>query len=135
LEVCVIIEKADPARESFSDYSVDGAILTLAGITIDLALEEGDRQVIIRFGSCQGKAHRGLMPCCKHVADVVIPPRKYQTMEAEGPPRGITHSDTEAGEELPATRMETEPAPLDVESVVLHLWPVDETRGWAIQEE
>jgi hypothetical protein len=126
----MIIEKIDPARESFSDYSIDGAILTLAGVTIDLALEEGDQQVIIQFGSCQGKAHRGLMPGCRHIADVVIPPRKYQTVEVDGPPQGTGYTG-EGGE----PRTETAPAPLDVESVVLNLWPADETQGETIQEE
>jgi hypothetical protein len=131
----MIIEEIDPSRESFSDYSIDGTILTLAGVTIDLALEEGDQQVIIRFGSCQGKVHRGLIPCCKHVADVVIPPRKYQIVEVDGPPQGMTHNGM-AEEELPVTHTETVPAPLDVESVVLNLWPVDdEMQGETIQEE
>jgi hypothetical protein len=131
----MIIEKIDPVRESFSDYVIDGTILTVAGVTIDLALEEGDQQVIIQFGSCQGKVHRGLMPCCEHVADVVIPPRKYQTVEVDGPPQGMTHSGIGEDEELPATHTETMPVPLDVESVVLNLWPVDETQGQEIKEE
>jgi hypothetical protein len=131
----MIIEKIDPARESFSDYGIDGTILTLAGVTIDLALEEGDQQVIIQFGSCQGKVHRGLMPCCKHVADVVIPPRKYKTVEIDSPQQGMTQNGTGKDEELPAMHTETVPVPLDVESVVLNLWPVDETPGEAIQEE
>jgi hypothetical protein len=131
----MIIEKIDPARESFSDYNIDGAIVTLAGVTIDLALEEGDQQVIIQFGSCQGKVHRGLMPCCKHVADVIIPPRKYQTVEVNGPPQGMLHIGIGKNGELPATHTETVPVPLDVESVVLNLWPVDETQGEIIQEE
>jgi hypothetical protein len=131
----MIIEKIDPARESFSDYNIDGTILTLAGVTIDLAMEEGDQQVIIQFGSCQGKVHCGLMPCCKHIADVVIPPRKYQTVEFDGPPQGMTHSGIGENEELPATHTETVPVPLDVESVVLNLWPVDEMQGETIQEE
>jgi hypothetical protein len=131
----VIIEKIDPARESFSDYGINGTILTLGGVTIDLALEEADQQVIIQFGSCQGKAHRGLMPCCERVADVVIPPRKYRTVEAGGPLRGMTGGGEEKNNELPATHTETVPAPLDTESVVLKLWPVDETRAGTIQEE
>jgi hypothetical protein len=131
----MIIEKIDPARESFSDYSIDGSILTIAGATIDLALEENDQQVIIQFGICQGKVHRGLMPCCKHVADAVIPPRKYQTVEVDGPPQGMTYSGTGKKDELPATHTETVPVPLDAESVVLKLWPLDDTRGETIQEE
>jgi hypothetical protein len=131
----MIIEKIEPARESFSDYSIENTILTIAGLTIDLALEEGDQQVIIQFGSCNGKVHRGLMPCCEHVADVVIPPRRYETVEVDGPPQGMSHDGMNEGEELPATHTDTVPAPLDVESVVLNLWPVNETRDETIQEE
>jgi hypothetical protein len=132
----MIIEKIDPTRESFSDYSIENTILTIAGITIDLALEEGDQQVIIQFGSCNGKVHRGLMPCCKHVADVVIPPRKYQTVEVDGPSQEMTHSGIGENEEKPETHTETVPAPLDVESVILSLWPIDnDTQGETVQEE
>jgi hypothetical protein len=131
----MIIEKIDPGRESFSDYSIETTILTIAGLTIDLALEEGDQQVIIQFGSCNGKVHRGLMPCCEHVADVVIPPRRYETVEVDGPPQGMSHDGMNEGGELPATRTDTVPVPLDVESVLLNLWPVDETRDETIQEE
>jgi hypothetical protein len=130
----MIIEKIDPVRESFSDHSIENTILTISGLTIDLALEEDDQQVIIQFGSCNGKVHRGLMPCCEHVADVVIPPRKYETVEVDGPPQGMSHDGMNEGEE-PATHTETVPAPLDVESVILRLWLVEETRGETIQEE
>jgi hypothetical protein len=131
----MIIEKIDPIRASFSDYSIDGTMLTIAGLTIDLALEEGDQQVIIQFGSCRGKVHRGLMPCCEHVADVVIPPRKYQTVEVDGPPQGTAHNGMSEDNELPATHTETVPVPLDTESVVLSLWPVDEIQAETNQEE
>jgi hypothetical protein len=131
----MIIVKIDPSRESFNDYSIDGTMLTIAGLTIDLALEEGDQQVIIQFGNCQGKVHRGLMPCCRHVADVVIPPRKYQTVEADGPPQGMTHSGIENNGELPATHTEMVPVHLDAESVILNLWPMDKIRDGVIQEE
>jgi hypothetical protein len=131
----MIIKKIDPARESFSDYSIDDTILTIAGVTIDLALEEGDQQVIIQFGSCQGEVHRGLMPYCTHVADVVIPPRKHQTVEVEDPTQGMAHGGIGENGELPATHTEMSPAPLDVESVVLNLWPIGETQGETIQEE
>jgi hypothetical protein len=131
----MIIEKIDPARESFSDFSIEGTILTIAGLTIDLALEEGDQQVIIQFGSCQGKVHRGLMACCEHVADVVIPPRKYQTVEVDGPPQGMAHNNEDDDDEIPATHTETVPVPLDTESVVIKLWPVEEPQAEIDQEE
>jgi hypothetical protein len=129
----MIIEKIDPARESFSDFSIEGTILTVAGATIDLALEEGEQQVIIPFGSCNGKAHRGLMPCCLHIADVIIPPRKYHEAIFDGPPQG--NSGMNEDEELPATHTETVPTPLDVESVVIRVWPVVEAQTDTVQEE
>jgi hypothetical protein len=107
----MIIEKIDPSRESFSDYFLDGDSLTIGGVTIDLAAEQGDQEVIITLGRCNGMVHRGLMPCCVYVAEVVIPPRRYESEEAEG----------EGGEVTTVTT----PVPLDAESVVLRLWPVD----------
>ena len=117
----MIIEKVDPTRESFSDFSIEGTKLTIADQTIDLADEEGDQQVLISFGCCEGKVHRGLMRRCDHVADVVIPPRRYKTVEVDGP-RHETSSGTD--EEVPETSMETVPVPLNVESVVLKVWPI-----------
>ena len=124
----MIIEKVDPAHESFSDFSIEGTRLTIADVTIDLALEEGDQQVLIPFGCCQGKVHRGLMPRCEHVADVVIPPRKYTSVEVDAPPQEMTHSGMNEDGEIPATCMEIVPVPLDVESVVLKVWPIVEER-------
>jgi hypothetical protein len=106
----MIIEKIDPERECFSDYSLSGNSLTVGGVTIDLAAEQGDQETIITFGSSNGKVHRGLMPCCVYAADVVIPPRRYEYEEVEG----------EDGE----TKTVAAPVPLDTESVVVRLWPV-----------
>jgi hypothetical protein len=108
----VIIEKVDPAREAFSDYSLEEAILTVGGIEVDLAAEQGDQEAIITFASCNGTVHRGMMTCCEYVADVIVPPRKYDLVEVEA-----------EGEE-PATRTESVPVPLDLDSVTLRLWPV-----------
>ncbi|MDR2815768.1 MAG: hypothetical protein LBB62_03595 [Proteiniphilum sp.] len=66
---------------------------------------------------------------------MVIPPRNYQTVEVDGPPQGLTHSGIGEVEELPATHTETVPVPLDGESVVLNLWPLDKTWGETMQEE
>jgi hypothetical protein len=119
----MIIEKVDRGREAFGDYSLNGNELTVGGVTVDLAAEEDDQQVIISFGKCNGVIHRGLMPCCEYVAEVIIPPRKYQTVEVAGPSQGMTHSGTGEEEELPATHTERVPAPLDPDSVILRLWP------------
>jgi hypothetical protein len=105
----MIIEKIDPGRESFSDYSLSGDSLTIGGVTIDLAAEQGEQETIINLGRCNGEVHRGLMPCCVYVAEVVIPPRRYEGVDVEG----------EGGE----TQTVAAPVPLDTGSVVLRLWP------------
>jgi hypothetical protein len=107
----MIIEKVDPAREAFSDYSLEGTILTIGGTAVDLEAEEGDQEVIITFGSCNGAVHRGLMPRCTYVADIIIPPRKYDT---------VTTARENEGEET----TEQVPRPLDTDTVTLRLWPV-----------
>jgi hypothetical protein len=113
----MIIEKVDPARESFSDFSLDETILTIGDIPLDLQTEESDQEVIITLGSCNGAIHRGLMPRCTYVADVIIPPRKYDTITIEG---------ENEGEET----TELVPLPLDTDTITLRLWPiVDEAKG------
>jgi hypothetical protein len=129
----MIIEKVDPIRDSFNDFSLDGNILTIGGVEIDLEAEEGDQENIITLGSCNGMVHRGLKPCCVYVADVIIPPRKYESVEVDGP-GGSTAGGGETDEE-PATHTETVPVPLNTDSVTLRLWPItDETQGKVNQE-
>ncbi|MDR1127702.1 MAG: hypothetical protein LBL20_00175 [Treponema sp.] len=115
----MIIEKVDPGREAFSDYSLEEAILTVGGVEIDLSAEQGDQEVIITFARCNGKVHRGMMPCCEYVADVILPPRKYDLVEVENEDGG-----NEKGGEGSATRTESVSVPLDLDSVTLRLWPV-----------
>lgn len=119
----MIIEKVDPGRNSYSNYSLDGTLLDIGGVIVDLAEEEGDQEVIISFGECNGMVHRGLKPCCNYVAEAIIPPRKYEAIEAEGPPENWSGGE---GEEAPETHTETVPAPLDINSVTLKVWPVAE---------
>jgi hypothetical protein len=106
----MIIEKVDPAREAFGDFSLEGTILTIGGIAVVLVAEEGDQEVIITVGSCNGAVHRGLMPRCTYVADIIIPPRKYDTVTIEGENKGEATT-------------ETVPHPLDTDTVTLRLWP------------
>jgi hypothetical protein len=114
----MIIEKIDPSRKCFSDYFLDGNILTIGGVEIDLAVEEGDQEAILSFGSCDGVARRGLTPGCSYIADVVIPPRKWATIT-----RPIPENDGDMDTEQ-QTEVETVAAPLDLETVTLRLWPV-----------
>jgi hypothetical protein len=132
----MIIEKIDPTREAFSDYSFEGAVLTIAGIPVNLEEEQGDQEVIITFAACNGMVHRGMMPCCEYVADVLIPPRKYETVEVEGSASGISTGAASSGsgsgsggeggkaDEEPETHTESVPIPLDLDSVTLKLWPI-----------
>ena len=116
----MIIEKVDPACECFDDFFLDGKILTIGGgVIINLEAEEDDQEKIITIGACKGMVHRGLKPCCTYVADVIIPPRKYETVETDGEhPGGET-----------TTRIESIPVPLDTDSVTLRLWPVEKDQG------
>jgi hypothetical protein len=125
----MIIQKIDPGREAFSDYSLDGAILTIGGIAVDLETEQKDHELIVTFSDHNGMIHRGMMPCCNYVAEVLIPPRRYETVEAEGPPTStFSGNGKEGDEEVPATHMETVPVPLDLDSVILKLWPAEYDR-------
>jgi hypothetical protein len=125
----MIIQEIDPAREAFSDYSLDEAILTIGGIAVDLEAEQEDQEVIITFSDHNGMIHRGMMPCCNYVAEVLIPPRRYETVEVEGPPTSTFSGNGKEGDgETPATHMETVPVPLDLASVILKLWPAESSR-------
>jgi hypothetical protein len=114
----MIIERVDPSRDVLEDYSLEGAVLNIAGIAVDIEAEQGDQEVIITFSNHNGMIHRGMMPCGEYVADVIIPPRKYETVEVEDE-RG-----EDGGDEEPKTRTESVPVALDLDSVILRLWPL-----------
>ncbi|MDR1903757.1 MAG: hypothetical protein LBQ88_15930 [Treponema sp.] len=117
------IQKVDPNRESFGDYSLKDAVLTIGGITVDLEAEQEDQEVIITFSDHNGMIHRGMMPCCRYVAEVIIPPRRYELIEVEN--TSINEDDGEEKEmdEEPGRHTENVPVSLDIDSVVLKLWP------------
>jgi hypothetical protein len=123
------IQKVDPNREWFSDFSMDGVLLTIGEITLDLEMEQQDQEVVIPFGTCEGNIHRGLMPCCNYIAEVVIPPRRYVVVDFDNEP----HPGEEGSEDETGTHTESVPLPLDLDSVVLKLWPIadvpDEAKG------
>jgi hypothetical protein len=114
----MIIEKIDPAREAFGDYALEEAVLTVGGVSIDLEAEQGEQEAVITFSNHNGVIHRGMMPCGEYVADVIIPPRKYETVEVEDD-RG-----EDGGDEGPGTHTESVPVALELDSVILRLWPV-----------
>jgi hypothetical protein len=125
----MIVEKVDPTREAYSDYSLEEAILTIGGIAVDLEAEQEDQEVIIAFSDHNGMIHRGMMPCCNYAAEVIIPSRRYETVEVDGPPANAFSGGKKGDkEEVPATHMETVPVPLDLDSVILKLWPAEHDR-------
>jgi hypothetical protein len=126
----MIIEKVDRTREAFNNYSLEEAILTIGGIEVDLAVEQEDQEVIITFSNHNGIVHRGMMPCCNYVAEVIIPPRRYETVEVDGPPANAFSGDGKKGdkEEEPATHTERVAVPLDMDSVILKVWPAEHGR-------
>jgi hypothetical protein len=119
----MIIEKVDQNRECFGEYTLVDGILTIAGIPVDLQAEQGEQEVIITFARCTGKVHRGMMPCGEYVADVIIPPRVYETVEVADAQSNDT-AEGEAVDEEPRVHTESVPVTLDLESVTIRLWPI-----------
>jgi hypothetical protein len=101
----VIIKELQP--EPFIDWSLDGTLLTIGDIVLDLEEEQQDSQAIIDICEKDGKLVKGLGDT--YVATVVIPPAQYQLVET-----GID------GEGNPI--YENEKLPIDTESVQLILW-------------
>jgi hypothetical protein len=129
----MIIEKVDPGHECFSDYVLDGTDLIIGGengVIVDLEAEESDNEVVISFCQCNGTVHRGLMPQtnCAYIAEIIIPPRRYEDMEVENENAAPQDEDEfpleENGEEQ-LTHTERIPVPLDIESVKIKVWPVE----------
>jgi hypothetical protein len=113
IELNAYIERVDAIRECFKDYVLDGVELTVGGVTVDLDVEQGEQETIVTFARCGGTIHRGMMPCCEYVAEVVIPPRRYEAVAVEAP-------DT-AGES--GTMLASRALALDTDAVILRLWP------------
>ena len=121
----MIIERVDKKRECFSDYTLSEGVLTIGGIPIDLQAEQAEQEVIITFCRCGGMVHRGMMSSREYAAEVIIPPRKYRTVEVTETLRGETTEGEEPEEETePKTHTEMVAEPLDSDTVVLQLWPI-----------
>jgi hypothetical protein len=106
----MIIEKLDPSRDVESDVSLEGSVLIIAKVAVDLAAEEADSQVVITISRHDGVAVRGSAVGGEYVADIVIPPRRYKTVEGTGTDGNPTTS--------------SEAIPLDLDAVTLRLWPI-----------
>ncbi len=101
----MIITELQPGP--FIDWSLDGSMLSIGDIVLDLEEEQQDSQTIINICEKNGELIKGLGDV--YVAVVVIPPTQYQSVEA-----GID----EEGNPI----YENEKLPIDTESVQLILW-------------
>jgi hypothetical protein len=119
----MIIKRVGKHQEVFSNYELEGKILSIAGIPLDLEAEQRDQEVSISFSRHNGKVQRGMMACCEYVAEVIIPPRKYQTVEVVDTKTDDT-TEGEGGETEPRTHTKQVPLDFDFDTVVVYLWPI-----------
>jgi hypothetical protein len=111
------IEKVDKQRACYQDYSLNEGMLRVGDMLLDLQAEQAEQEVIITFCRCGAMVHRGMMPCCEYVAEVIIPPRRYETIEVADSPGG-----DQAEQEM---HTENVAVALDLDTVVLKLWPIE----------
>lgn len=112
----MIIEKVDWSKEWYREYGLEGTVLRIGDNEIDLEAEQGEQEVIVPFVRYEGKVQRGLLPCGEYVAEVIIPPRRYERVE-------VAEGVQEEGMEQ-QSHTEQVGVPLDIERVVLKLWPI-----------
>ncbi|MCD6526989.1 MAG: hypothetical protein J7K75_08390 [Desulfuromonas sp.] len=95
-----------------SDYALDGSVLTVAGVAIDLAARQADVTAMVDLtADHNGVVAEGLAG--SYVASVVIPPRQHRFVDSG-----------ELGfDDQPV--MSRQALPLNVAAVQLFLWPME----------
>ena len=83
--------------------------LEIAGVVVDLAAAEADSQTILNITNDAGTPVLGLGGKNGYIADIEVPPRRYERVEEEDAD-GILITKSIA-------------IPFDVNAVVLKLWP------------
>lgn len=91
------------------DVAINGADITVAGVTIDTAARQTDQQEVIDVRLVDGVAQEG--GSGYQLASIRIPPRRYVE----------TEPDPATGEDATGTR---EPVALDPHHVIVTLWPI-----------
>lgn len=89
-------------------FTLDGTVLTVQGVSIDLAARQRDVQVVVDLSLAADLQTVVEGVGAWYVATVVIPPRSYRLVDAVG----------EDGQ--PTQRLE--PVALDADEVELRLW-------------
>lgn len=106
--------------QQFPVWSLEGKRLTVEGITIDLEAEMQDCQNVITITkNSDGSCGIGLAGKSGYVADIEIPPVEYQ--------EEVTGEGDEKEVRIRAL-------PLDIDTVVLKLWPVNEDTLHVVSE-
>lgn len=98
-----------------ADYSLNGTVLTIHGVAIDLAARQQDVQTVVdvSIGSDLNSAAEGVGAW--YVATIVVPPREYELVDS-----GQTD---ENGNPI----MIPQALPLDMSKVELRLWALPVT--------
>lgn len=88
-----------------ADFAVSGAVITVAGVTVDAVERQLDTSVLVEIRTADGGAIEGGDGA--YLAQIMIPARRYDEMPGET-------------EEDP---VEIVPAPLDPNAIEIVLWP------------
>ncbi|MGL5947877.1 MAG: hypothetical protein ACRCYV_02290 [Aeromonas sp.] len=105
------------AGQSVPDFSVSGAVVTVAGMAIDCCERQADESVIIEVRYVKGVVVEGGMEGA-YLAQIAIPARSYRYAAATAP------FDVEgASSMLGEMRI---PVPLDCHAIAITLWPAEQ---------
>lgn len=102
----------------YAEYSIDGTVLSIGDLEIDLNQRQEDSQVIIDITYDGENFVEGLSKM--YAINIMLPPREYEQIE--------TNQTDENGNPI----IEARPLPLDMDKVVLKLWqfkPITKNEG------
>lgn len=94
-----------------ADFSVNGAVVVVAGVSVDCAQRQTDAALTVEIRVVNGVAAEG--GAGAYLAQVDIPAREYEILEID---------EGSQEESTPVTRVR-QPLPLDPNAVVVTLWP------------
>ena len=97
--------------QAVADFSVTGAVVTVAGVSIDTAARESDEATTIEIRTNDGVAHEGGVGA--FLAQIDIPARRYTETEGD--------VDPQTGE--PSIVMT--PVAFDPNRIAITLWPTN----------
>lgn len=98
-------------------FSLQGTVLTVDGVSIDLATRQRDVQTVIDISRGRDLQTAAEGVGAWYIATVVIPPRQYRLVETE-----------DGGVSL-------EPLPIDLSQVELRLWALPQTLSATVTGE